>query len=428
MPTYWLRRCPESFLNLDTEDVPGNAGIKDQIAALKWVYENIEKFGGDPNLITVGGQSAGAISAHWLSILHQSRGFVKRAILQSGSALHACGYSENNFVVARDLATRLTNRTFNTIDEMARVFMDLPAQDIVKAAIALTVNYLLNGGAEIPFATSPERRLDTVGGQEKVILRDPELSILADDQQPLPLFVGLTSREFLTTFYATGYADPSYMRSRIANLRSGFPKTVVAGFDTAQVLGLKNTLTIEDAVAETHAHFFERFKPDCDDTCVFKLYLDDIGMGTDVNRLAELRARFNASETFFYRFGVRAKYSTSPLVDPAQEAGGAVHSDDLGYLWKADSIQGQRLSGDGLASDTLRRMVNMWSSYVRSGIPDPGEAFNGNWRPNEHRGKPGDVVFMNIAETLDVKEELIAGEHGNFWLDLYQKFRDYRSW
>ncbi|KAK3919715.1 Venom carboxylesterase-6 [Frankliniella fusca] len=62
------------FLNLDNDVVPGNAGIKDQIAALKWVHDNIAKFGGDPDLITIGGQSAGAVSAHWLTLLPSSRG------------------------------------------------------------------------------------------------------------------------------------------------------------------------------------------------------------------------------------------------------------------------------------------------------------------------------------------------------------------
>jgi carboxylesterase 2 len=62
----------------------GNYGILDQIAALKWVKENIRAFGGDPSKVTIGGQSAGGASTgiHILSPL--SEGLFRGAIPQSG--------------------------------------------------------------------------------------------------------------------------------------------------------------------------------------------------------------------------------------------------------------------------------------------------------------------------------------------------------
>jgi para-nitrobenzyl esterase len=65
----------------------GNYGLQDIIAALRWVHENIKAFGGDPSLVTIGGQSAGAAAVHDLLMSRPAKGLFARAIAESGSGM-----------------------------------------------------------------------------------------------------------------------------------------------------------------------------------------------------------------------------------------------------------------------------------------------------------------------------------------------------
>nr|QQY02465.1 acetylcholinesterase [Cryptocotyle lingua] len=78
---------PFGFLFTDQAEVPGNMGLWDQRLAMKWIKEHISDFGGDPNRITLFGESAGAVSvsAHLLS--PWSHAFFTNAVMQSGSIL-----------------------------------------------------------------------------------------------------------------------------------------------------------------------------------------------------------------------------------------------------------------------------------------------------------------------------------------------------
>ena len=72
----------DGFLLLD--DGIANLGLLDQVAALEWVRENITAFGGDPDNVTIFGQSAGAMSVSTLLAMPRARGLFRRAIAQSG--------------------------------------------------------------------------------------------------------------------------------------------------------------------------------------------------------------------------------------------------------------------------------------------------------------------------------------------------------
>jgi para-nitrobenzyl esterase len=89
----------EGFLYFD--DQPANLGLRDQIAALHWVQDNIASFGGDPGQVTIWGQSAGAVSVFGLLGAPPAAGTFRAAIAQSGSPCASA---------TAEQATRVTTR------------------------------------------------------------------------------------------------------------------------------------------------------------------------------------------------------------------------------------------------------------------------------------------------------------------------------
>lgn len=94
--TLQYRLSTLGFLSTNDSASPGNFGLKDQSVALKWVKENIIKFGGDPDLITIFGQSAGAASVHMHMLSPLSRGLFAQAIAMSGNAIGGYNYPTKN--------------------------------------------------------------------------------------------------------------------------------------------------------------------------------------------------------------------------------------------------------------------------------------------------------------------------------------------
>lgn len=79
------RLGPLGFLATGTLDAPGNAGLKDQVLALKWVQKNIQNFGGNPNKTTVTGMSAGGFSSTAFMASPMAKGLFHGVIAMSGS-------------------------------------------------------------------------------------------------------------------------------------------------------------------------------------------------------------------------------------------------------------------------------------------------------------------------------------------------------
>lgn len=128
--TFNYRLGAFGFLSFGDKElnVPGNAGLKDQAMAIKFVSENIANFGGDPNNITLFGHSSGAACVAWHCYTDRSKGLFHRAILLSGSIL-----SNVALLPRKDWAFRLATKIgYNGSKEEREIFEFLKTADAEK--------------------------------------------------------------------------------------------------------------------------------------------------------------------------------------------------------------------------------------------------------------------------------------------------------
>jgi para-nitrobenzyl esterase len=158
----------------DTLWSTGNEGLLDQMAALRWVKNQIAAFGGDPNNVTVFGQSAGALSIFAMLSMPQARGLFHKAILHSFPSFLHTPPTANHVTQAILNETGLGARDAGRLREM-------PAGELLDVQARATPRS--RGGSYRP----------VVDGTE--IPRDPLVAIADGSSADIPLLVGTNLEE-----------------------------------------------------------------------------------------------------------------------------------------------------------------------------------------------------------------------------------------
>jgi para-nitrobenzyl esterase len=149
--------------NESDKKTSGNYALLDMVAALQWVHDNIESFGGDPNKVTIAGQSAGAFAVNFLAASPLTKGLIRGAIAESGgsilpSAIRPAMHLQQMEVVGVDFAKKLgcnnindlRNKTANEILAASGMGMVGPFEDGYVVPSSMYDTYLKGKQNDIP--------------------------------------------------------------------------------------------------------------------------------------------------------------------------------------------------------------------------------------------------------------------------------------
>ncbi len=342
----------EGFLPLNGGET--NVGLRDQIAALTWVQDNIAAFGGDPNTVTIFGESAGALSVATLLTVPSVSGLFQRAISQSGGAQHTMSIEQ-----ATRVATRLGE--ILGIAPTRENFASLSFEQIVAAQ-----SQMLPGSLDL-FTT---RDADPTGGLTLFLpVRDGELiatqpvdSVRQGTSATVDVLIGTNSQEMNLYYVPTGILNLIDTDEKVcAYIRGRHPEPV-------------------KLVAAYRAS-----RPNASSGELFSAIMTDWMFSIPTIRLAEAHAPY-AGGTYLYEFAW-----PSPTYDDKL---GACHGLELGFVFDNLDTPGligpQGLVGEHPPFELARRIHDTWISFATTGNP--------GWTPytTQHRS------VMRINTTWEI--------------------------
>nr|XP_033798989.1 fatty acyl-CoA hydrolase precursor, medium chain-like isoform X2 [Geotrypetes seraphini] len=352
------------FFSTGDDYARGNWGFLDQLAALYWIQENIEHFGGDPDSVTIFGESAGGLSASALILSPLSKGLFQRAIAESGVA-NLPGFFISHPEIAR-FANRVAN--YSGCEETNSAAM-------VHCLRKKSVEELLE-----PIRTKIPVIPAVVDGF--FLQKSPGEFVPGEEGNPVPFLVGVNNHEF-------GWLIPNFLQP---DFMEGTDREQIDAF-----LMKSNPLMGEFAEffhLATEEYFGETEDPSQLKELVLELFGDMIFVFPAV-KTAKFH-RESGLPVYLYEFQHRpSKYS-----DLRPDFVKADHSDEIGFVLGSPFLASD-LSMLSVATDEeknlSRAMMKYWVNFARTGNPNGDDLVE--WPVFDHREQYLEIDLKQKAGT-----------------------------
>ncbi|XP_063531891.1 juvenile hormone esterase-like isoform X1 [Cydia strobilella] len=382
------------FLSLDTPEVPGNAGMKDQVAAMKWVKDNIAQFGGDPDNITLFGESAGASSVIYHMLSPMSQGLFHKAITQSGTSINdwAQGINgkERAFKIGKHLGTDTKDPT-----ELLEFLRGLPASKLIKLTnVTLTPDEKYRG-LPIHFAPVKEKKFENV---EAFLSEEPLDLILSNKICSIPLLLGYNSAESIIMIQdrlkklAIFNKTPSY----------DVPREIVDKVSQEKLIEMGER--IKKFYIGSRNYSSENLKE------IIQL-LSDLHFVYNTHRFAYLYSKHNSS-IYMYRFSIESDLNIVKNMSGI-DVKGASHADELFYVFSTNMTNDAYESQEKIR-DYVWRVTKMWTDFAKTSNPTPDNSLGVKWPKYTVANKEYLEIDANLTESKFADRESVE-----FWNKLY---------
>lgn len=347
--TFNYRLAALGFLTLDTPDVPGNAGLRDQIEALKWIQRNIKRFGGDPSNVTLFGESAGAACAHFLHLSPMGKGLFKRLILQSGNALME--WSCNRLGIKR---AHMTGQFFgcnsNNPVELLDFLQTIPTFDLVSAYLQLNTPDERRRGLPIPFAPTVEKHFTEI---ENMLPAYPLDILKSGNYDKIPIMFGYNNCE--------GMAFLKVAKKKLDETNDDFERMI------PKFLKVEQHSHVAQNVAQEIKYFYFGNQPVSKETLPQLLdLLTDYNFAIGTHQMAHLFQQLDIGPAYFYKFSHDGCLNLFKQFFGDTKIPGACHGDDMFYIFKSKFINEKPIQ-NSVDERVQQAMVKMWTNFAKLG-------------------------------------------------------------